>query len=112
MTRITQLSAALTSALGIALSSPAVLAGSNCNHADRMAPVNPAGYAPALYQPAPEHYAAARAYRTGMGYQAHQDSGAQSSAQPDIVDTAIAAGSFNTLVAAVQAAGLDRKSVV
>jgi len=28
------------------------------------------------------------------------------SAQPDIVDTAIAAGSFNTLVAAVQAAGL------
>ena len=108
MTRITQLSAALTSALGIALSSPAVLAGSNCNHADRMAPVNPAGYAPALYQPAPEHYAAARAYRTGMGYQAHQDSGAQSSAQPDIVDTAIAAGSFNTLVAAVQAAGLEQ----
>ena len=30
----------------------------------------------------------------------------QASAQPDIVDTAIAAGSFNTLVAAVKAAGL------
>ena len=30
----------------------------------------------------------------------------QASAQPDIVDTAIAAGKFNTLVAAVKAAGL------
>ncbi len=31
----------------------------------------------------------------------------KNAAQPDIVDTAIAAGSFNTLVQAVQAAGLS-----
>ncbi|WP_299369471.1 fasciclin domain-containing protein [uncultured Tateyamaria sp.] len=31
---------------------------------------------------------------------------AETTTQPDIVDTAVAAGSFNTLVAAVQAAGL------
>lgn len=40
--------------------------------------------------------------RTGGGY----GYGMQKAAKPDIVDTAAAAGSFNTLVAAVKAAGL------
>jgi uncharacterized surface protein with fasciclin (FAS1) repeats len=35
-----------------------------------------------------------------------QDAGTQTSAKKDIVDTAVGAGSFNTLVAAVKAAGL------
>ena len=107
MTRITKLSATLGSALGIALSAPVSFAGPNCNHADRTAPGNSAGFSPALYQPAPGSYAPARAYRTGMGYDTRHNS-AHNSAQPDIVDTAIAAGSFNTLVAAVQAAGLEQ----
>ena len=107
MNRITKLSAALGSALGIALGAPAALAGPNCNHAERMGG-NPAGFSPALYQPAPGNYAPARAYRTGMGYDAQHNSSTKDSAQPDIVDTAVAAGSFNTLVAAVQAAGLEQ----
>lgn len=108
MTTVTKLSAVLGSALGIALSAPATLAGPNCNQADRMAAGKSAGFSPALYQPAPYGYAPARAYRTGMGYDAQHNTSAQSSAQPDIVDTAVAAGSFNTLVAAVQAAGLEQ----
>jgi uncharacterized surface protein with fasciclin (FAS1) repeats len=108
MTRITKLSAALGPALGIALGATAALAGPNCNDAERMAPGNAAGFSPALYQPATGIYAPARAYRTGMGYDAQHSSSAQASAQPDIVDTAVEAGSFNTLVAAVQAAGLEQ----
>ena len=108
MTRITKLSAVLGSALGFALSAPTTLAGPNCSQGDRMATGTPAGFSPALYQPAPYSYAPARAYRTGTGYGAQHSSTGQSSAQPDIVDTAVAAGSFNTLVAAVQAAGLEQ----
>jgi uncharacterized surface protein with fasciclin (FAS1) repeats len=108
MTRISKLSLALGSALGLALSAQTTFAGPNCNHTARIAPGNPTGYAPALYQPAPVSYAAARAYRTGMGYDAHHSSSAQTSTPTDIVDSAIAAGSFNTLVAAVQAAGLEQ----
>lgn len=108
MTKLSTLSVALGSALGLALSAQTTFAGPNCNHAGKTAQGNPTGYAPALYQPAPGSYATARAYRTGMGYDAHHNSSAQTSTQPDIVDTAIAAGSFNTLVAAVQAAGLEQ----
>ena len=108
MTRITKLSAVLGSALGVALSAPITLAGPNCNQADRMALGKPAGFSPALYQPAPYGAPMARAYRTGTGYSAQHNSSVHSSAEPDIVDTAIAAGSFDTLVAAVQAAGLEQ----
>lgn len=108
MTRITKFSAIFGSALGVALSAPITLAGPNCNYADRTAWGKPAGFSPALYQPAPYGYAAARAYRTGTGYDAQHDGSVQSSAEPDIVDTAIAAGSFDTLLTAVRAAGLEQ----
>jgi uncharacterized surface protein with fasciclin (FAS1) repeats len=106
MTRITKLSAALGSTLALALGAQVAQAGSGCNHADRVAAANPAGFTPALYQPATGGYAMGRAYRTGMGYSTRDNSSDQSSAKPDLVDTAIAAGSFNTLVTAVKAAGL------
>lgn len=107
MTRITKLSVVLGSALGSALMAQATFAGPYCNQAKGMVPGNPAGYAPALYQPAPGNYSTARAYRTGMGYDAQHKGSMANTAQPDIVGTAVAAGSFNTLVAAVQAAGLE-----
>lgn len=107
MIGIIKLPAVLGSALGTALMAQTTLAGPNCNHGNRMAPGNPAGYAPALYHPAPGNDSMARVYRTGMAYDARNTGNVESSARPDIVETAVAAGGFNTLVAAVQAAGLE-----
>jgi uncharacterized surface protein with fasciclin (FAS1) repeats len=60
------------------------------------------GYQPAIYQLTPGERAAAWAHPAGMGY-GHN---AGSDAQADIVGTASAAGSFQTLVGAVKAADL------
>jgi uncharacterized surface protein with fasciclin (FAS1) repeats len=71
-------------------------------------------YQPALYRPAAAGYGTPQMYRTGMGYGGdHSTEGADQHAgkasgtsQADIVDTAVSAGDFNTLVTAVKAAGL------
>ncbi|MEO1046686.1 MAG: fasciclin domain-containing protein, partial [Pseudomonadota bacterium] len=44
---------------------------------------------------------------TGAAYAGHHEKKDAAMEKADIVDTAVAAGSFNTLVAAVQAAGLE-----
>ena len=44
--------------------------------------------------------------RAGSGHRSHDSSTSNASSTPDIVDLAVGAGSFETLVAAVQAAGL------
>jgi uncharacterized surface protein with fasciclin (FAS1) repeats len=91
---------------GSGLVSQAVVAGQGCNHAGMSAPVSERSYQPALYRPAPADYGTPRAYRTGMGYGTDHASEAKAAPAADIVDTAVAAGSFDTLVAAVKAADL------
>ena len=106
MIRITRLSALAGSALGTAVIAQTAVAGPGCNHADKSAAGYSGSYRPAVYRVEPGSDGAARAYRMGMDYGATHGTAAESAATPDIVDTAIAAGSFNTLVTAVQAAGL------
>jgi len=60
------------------------------------------GYQSAVYQVSTGDRGMARAYKTGMVY----GYGDAKKAQPEIVDTAAAAGSFNTLVSAVKATDL------
>jgi uncharacterized surface protein with fasciclin (FAS1) repeats len=106
MIRSTLLSALAASTLGTAVIAQTAVAGPTCNHADKSAAGYSGSYRPAIYRLEPGSYGAARAYRMGMDYGAPHGTAAASAATPDIVDTAIAAGSFTTLVTAVQAAGL------
>ena len=122
MSSITKVSALLGTALGGIVMAQAAYAGMACNKSAKMAEGNTGGYssavyqvppgagspayAPAYYQYKPAGYPAARSYRMGMGYGGDKASYAAEAPQADIVDTAIAAGSFDTLVTAVTAAGL------
>jgi uncharacterized surface protein with fasciclin (FAS1) repeats len=122
MSSITKVSALLGTALGGIVMAQAVYAGMGCDKTAKMVEVNPGGYSPAVYQVAPGAgspayapayhqytpvgYPAARSYRMGMGGGGDEAGYAAEAPQADIVDTAIAAGSFDTLVTAVTAAGL------
>ena len=97
-----RLAALIATAAGAGLVAQAAFAGQGCDRSGMKSSAYDTGYQPAIYQFAPGDRAAARAYPAGMGY----GQGAGSDAQADIVGTAIAAGSFDTLVSAVQAAGL------
>ncbi len=97
-----RLAALIATAAGAGLIAQAAFAGPGCNSSGMKPSANQDGYQPAIYQLTPGDRAAARAYPAGMGY-GHS---AGSDAQADIVGTASAAGSFNTLVSAVKAADL------
>jgi uncharacterized surface protein with fasciclin (FAS1) repeats len=102
MKAINRLAALMATAAGAGLVAQAAFAGPGCNQAGMTPTGYTSGYQPAIYQFAPGDPAAARAYTAGMGY-VHST---RSDAQADIVATASAAGSFNTLVSAVKAADL------
>jgi len=122
MSSITKVSALLGTALSGIVMAQAAYAGMGCNKAEKMVEGSSGGYSPAVYQVAPgagspayapayhqytpASYPAARSYRMGMGYGGDKAGYAAEAPQADIVDTAIDAGSFNTLVTAVTAAGL------
>jgi uncharacterized surface protein with fasciclin (FAS1) repeats len=103
MTAINRLAAFTATAAGAVLFAQAAFAGPGCNQSGMTSSADTAGYQPAVYQLTPGDRSAARAYQVGMGYGHSVTSKAQAA---DIVDTASAAGSFNTLVSAVKAAGL------
>ena len=102
MKAINRLAALMATAAGAGLVAQAAFAGPGCDHSGMKSSAYDSGYQPAIYQFAPGNRAAARAYPASMGY-AHS---AGSDARADIVATASAAGSFNTLVSAVKAADL------
>jgi uncharacterized surface protein with fasciclin (FAS1) repeats len=102
MKAINRLTALIAAAAGAGLVTQAAFAGPGCDHAGMKSSAHDNGYQPAIYQTAPGDRAAARAYPAGMGY----GDSARSAAQADIVGTASAAGSFETLVSAVKAADL------
>ena len=102
MTVINRSAAFAATAAGAALVAQAAFAGPGCNQSGMTPSADTTGYQPAVYQLTPGDRSAARAYRVGMGY----GDRTASTAQADIVDTASAAGSFNTLVSAVKAADL------
>lgn len=107
MTAINRISVVLATALGATFVAQGALAGPGCSQGAMTAPgYQDNYYQPALYRPATGDYGEPRAYRTGMGYGDQHGSKVSTDAGPDIVDTAIEAGDFNTLVAAVKAAGL------
>mgnify|MGYP001815880595 CR=1 FL=1 len=95
-----RLAALIATAAGAGLVAQAAFAGPGCNDSGMKLSAYDTGYQPAIYQPG--DHAAARAIPVGMGY-GHS---AGSDAQADIVGTASAAGSFETLVSAVKAADL------
>ena len=97
-----RMAALIATAAGAGLVAQAAFAGPGCNHAGMKASAYDNGYQPAIYQLTPGERSAARAYPAGMGY-GHS---ARSDAQADILGTASAAGSFDTLVSAVKAADL------
>jgi len=99
---INRLAALIATAAGAGLIAQAAFAGPGCNHAGMESSGYKNGYQPAIYQLTPGDRAAARAYPAGMGH-GHS---AGSDTQADIVGTASAAGSFETLVGAVKAADL------
>jgi uncharacterized surface protein with fasciclin (FAS1) repeats len=108
MTKIKQISSVIGAAVGSVLISQAAYAGGGCNHAMKSAGYNSA-YSNAVYQPmraTAGQQTPVRAYQVGMGYGSKHSNMAYDNASPDIVDTAIAAGSFDTLVTAIKAAGL------
>lgn len=97
-----RLIALLATAAGAGLITQAAFAGPGCNRSTMTPSAATTGYQPAVYQISTGDRGMARAYKTGMGY-GYADA---KKAQADIVDTAAAAGSFNTLVSAVKAADL------
>jgi uncharacterized surface protein with fasciclin (FAS1) repeats len=97
-----RMAALIATAAGAGLVAQAAFAGPGCNHAGMKPSAYDNGYQPAIYQLTPGERSAARAYPAGMGY-GHS---ARSDAQADILGTASAAGSFDTLVSAVKAADL------
>ncbi len=102
MKAINRLTTLIATAAGAGLVAQAAFAGPGCNKSGMKPSAYDNRYQPAIYQLAPGNSAAARAYPAGMGY-GHSTS---NKAQADIVGTASAAGSFNTLVSAVKAADL------
>ena len=102
MKAINRLAALIATAAGAGFAAQAAIAGPGCNHSGMKAASYDNGYQPAIYQLTPANRVAARAYPAGMDY-GHS---AGSDAQADIVGTASAAGSFETLVSAVKAAEL------
>ena len=102
MKAINRLAALIATAASAGLVAQAAFAGPGCNYPGMKSSANDNGYQPAIYQLTPRDRAAARAYPAGMGY-GHS---ASSAAQADIMGTASAAGSFETLVSAVKAADL------
>ena len=102
MKAINRLAALIATAAGAGLVAQAAFAGPGCDHAGMKSSAKDNGYQPAIYQLTPGDRGTARAYPAGMGY-GHS---AGSAAQADIVGTASAAGSFDTLVSAVKAADL------
>jgi uncharacterized surface protein with fasciclin (FAS1) repeats len=109
MTKIKQFSSVVGAAVGSVLISQAAYAGGGCNHAMKTAGYDSA-YSNAVYQPmrtSAGQQMPARAYQVGMGYGSkHSSTTNDNASKPDIVDTAISAGSFDTLVTAIKAAGL------
>ncbi len=99
---INRLAALAATVAGAGLVAQAALAGSGCDYAGMKPTAQGDSYQPAIYQLTPGASTAARAYPAGMNYGYR----AKSDAQSNIVGTASAAGSFDTLVSAVQAAGL------
>ena len=99
---INRFAAPIATAAGAALFAQVTFAGPGCNYSGMKPSANENGYQPAIYQITPGDRAAARAYPTGMGYKY----GAKRDTQDDIVGTASAAGTFNTLESAVKAADL------
>ena len=102
MKAINRLAALIATAAGAGLMAQASFAGPGCNYTGMKPSGYQRGYQPAIYQLTPGDRASVRAYPAGMGY-GHS---AASNAQADIVGTASAAGSFETLVGAVKAADL------
>ena len=102
MKAINRLTVLIATAAGAGLVAQAALAGPGCDYSGMKSSAHAKGYQPALYQTAPGDSAADRAYPAGMGY----GYSTGSAAQADIVGTASAAGSFDTLVSAVKAADL------
>jgi len=102
MKAINRLAALMATAAAAGLVAQAAFAGPGCNQAGMKPTGYTSGYQPAIYRQAQGDPAAARAYTAGMGYGYSK----KSDAQADIVGTASAAGSFNTLVSAVKAADL------
>ncbi len=108
MTKIKTLSFVIGAAAGSALISQAAFAGDGCKYS-QMSSGNASGYSHALYQPmhaSTQYHQAVQAYPVGMNYGNKHSSSSAYQDKPDIVDTAMAAGSFNTLVAAIKEAGL------
>jgi len=107
MRGINRLTVVLATALGGTFVAAGAIAGPGCSKGAMTAPDYQQNYyQPALYRPAPGDYGVPRAYRTGMGYEDHRENKVSTDTRADIVDTAIEASDFNTLVAAVKAAGL------
>ncbi len=110
--RISTVSAAVVLGLGLATASGAAIAG-GCGgkaYGKPMAGAPDSGYDG--YQPMGQACAPARAYKaghhSGMGYKSYKGryESDKSASKPNIVDTAKAAGSFNTLLSALNAAEL------
>ncbi len=106
MTGIVKNSAIFGSALTAALLAQTALAGPGCDRSGNSATLSDGSFQPAVIRIMPGAYEEARAYRMGMNYGSQHQTSAKATTEADIVDTAIAAGSFDTLVAAVKAAGL------
>ncbi len=108
MTKIKQFSSVLGAAVGSLLLTQTAYAGSGYQHSMKSEAVG-SNYSNAVYQPvraSAGQQAPVRAYQVGMGYGAKHSSMSYDNAKPDIVDTAISAGSFDTLVTAIKAADL------
>jgi uncharacterized surface protein with fasciclin (FAS1) repeats len=97
-----RLAALIATAVGAGFVTQAAFAGPGCNNPGMTTSGSTSGYQPAVFQLTSGDSGTARAYQAGMGY-GHS---ATRDTQTDIVDTASAAGSFNTLVSAVKAADL------
>jgi len=106
MTGITKLSAVFGSALSAALLSQTAMAGPGCERSGMTAGPDGGSFQPAVMRTTQDGYDSARAYRMGMNYSGNYETSAKAMTETDIVDTAIAAGSFDTLITAVKAAGL------
>lgn len=102
--RISAITAAVLLGIGLAGTSAATMAGGcgDKGYNKPMAGASQAGYVRS------GAYAPAAAYPVGMGYGGYKDRHAsnKTTSKPNIVDTAKAAGSFNTLLSALNAAEL------
>ena len=109
MTKLNRFSFVLGATVGGILISQAAYAGDGCNSAMKSSGYHGGAYSNAVYQPmraSGGQEMPVRAYQAGMNYGTKKQGATYEKTQPDIVDTAISAGSFNTLVTAIKAAGL------